>query len=207
MTSAAEANRFEAIYQGALAPWEIQRPQPALQTLAEAEQIIGDVLDIGCGTGENSLMLASRGHMVWGIDGSETAILQARKKAAERELEATFIIGDALNLTILGEGFHTVIDSGLFHVFTDSERDIYLAGLRHVMFSGSRLFLICFSELEPGDWGPRRIKRSELRKCFSAANGFKVLQIEPTIYALNTETGSAKAWLACIQRLESTKRS
>lgn len=187
-------------------PWEISRPQPAIQALAEAEALIGDVLDLGCGTGENCLMLASRGHMVWGIDASEGAITQARQKAAERELEATFIVGDALNLTILGEGFHTVIDSGLFHFFSDAERELYLAGLRHVMFSDSRLFLLCFSDREPGDAEtqmPRRIRRSTLRKCFSAANGFKVLQIEPAEYALNTEAGSAKAWLAVIQRVES----
>lgn len=167
--------------------------------------MIGDVLDLGCGTGENGLMLASRGHMVWGIDASESAIARARQKAAERELEATFIVGDALNLTILGEGFHTVIDSGLFHFFSDAEREVYLAGLRHVMFSDSRLFLLCLSDREPadlGEQGPRRIKRSTLRKCFSAAQGFKVVQIEPAEYLLNTEAGSAKAWLAVIQRIE-----
>ncbi|MBF2054824.1 MAG: class I SAM-dependent methyltransferase [Candidatus Sericytochromatia bacterium] len=191
--------------QAVLMPWDVSQPQPAIQALAEAEQMIGDVLDLGCGTGENGLMLASRGHMVWGIDASESAISQARQKAAERELEATFIVGDALNLTILGEGFHTVIDSGLFHFFSDAEREVYLAGLRHVMFSDSRLFLLCLSDREAADLGahgPRRIQRSTLRKCFSAAQGFKVLQIEPAEYLLNTEAGSAKAWLAVIQRLE-----
>lgn len=205
MPSVTGQSQPESAENAVLMPWDVSQPQPAIQALAEAEEMIGDVLDLGCGTGENGLMLASRGHMVWGIDASENLIAQARQKAAERELEATFIVGDALNLTILGEGFHTVIDSGLFHFFSDAEREVYLAGLRHVMFSDSRLFLLCLSDREPadlGERGPRRIKRSTLRKCFSAAQGFKVVQIEPAEYLLNTEAGSAKAWLAVIQRLE-----
>lgn len=202
MPSAAGQSQPDAHEQLALMPWDISQPQPALQALAEAEAMIGDVLDLGCGTGENSLMLAARGHMVWGIDASEAAIAQARQKAVDRNQAVTFIVGNALNLSVLGEGFHTVIDSGLFHLFSDAERDVYLAGLRHVMFSDSRLFLLCFSDREPGEQGPRRIRRSELRKCFSAVNGFKVLQIEPAEMHLNSAVGSAKAWLAVIQRIE-----
>jgi len=195
------SSRFESLYQEQATPWEINKAQPAIQALAEAEKIIGDVLDLGCGTGENTLLLASRGHMTWGIDASATAIEKARQKAVERHLSTTFVVGDALALEVLGEGFHTVIDSGLFHVFSDSEREAYLSGLRHVMFPDSLLFLICFSDQEPGDWGPRRVKRSELRQCFALKQGFKVLKIESVNYHLNLEAGSAKAWLATIQRV------
>ena len=75
---------FEQAYQDGPPPWEIGRPQPAFVALEEAGEIVGDVLDVGCGTGENALYLANRGHEVWGVDGVPAAIERARQKAAER---------------------------------------------------------------------------------------------------------------------------
>ena len=95
--------------------------------LAEAGLIVGSVLDVGCGTGENALYLAARGHAVFGLDGSATGIELAREKAAERSLPVQFHVWDALELGRLRKSFETVIDVGLFHVFTDQERRRYAA--------------------------------------------------------------------------------
>ena len=70
---------FEASYQQGDAPWDIGRPQPEVVSLAEAGLITGSVLDIGCGTGENALYLAGRGHAVFGLVGSATGIALARQ--------------------------------------------------------------------------------------------------------------------------------
>ncbi len=64
---------FDSAYRGT-PPWDIGRPQRELVKLEESGAIVGDVLDAGCGTGENSLFLASRGHKVLGVDSSERAI-------------------------------------------------------------------------------------------------------------------------------------
>src|SRR5204863_6700209 len=123
------------------------------------------------------LDLAARGHAVLGIDASSTAITRARAKARERGSAAEFVVADALELERLGRTFDTAIDSGLYHVFTDDERERYVAGLAAVLRPGGRLYLLCFSEEEPGDWGPRRITQRELRESFGA--GWRVLSIEP----------------------------
>src|SRR6202035_898638 len=115
------ANSFESSYLGTPA-WDICRPQPAIVRLAETGQITGSVLDVGCGTGENVLYLAEHGHAAAGIDGAPTAIKKARAKAKRRGLTASFEVGDALNLPTPEREFDTVIDSGLFHVFSDDER-------------------------------------------------------------------------------------
>ncbi|HEY9844433.1 MAG TPA: class I SAM-dependent methyltransferase [Candidatus Obscuribacterales bacterium] len=194
-------HHFELAYQADSAPWDIHSPQPAIVALAEGEKIIGDVLDLGCGTGENALMLVTRGHMVWGIDTSPTAIERARAKASDRHVDVTFVLGSALELEVLGEGFHTVIDSGLFHIFSDEERMTYINGLHHVMFPNGSLYLLCFSDREPGDWGPRRVKRSELRQFFSPAQGFRVQSIVETRFYLRERPAGVRAWLATIERL------
>ena len=192
-------NHFETAYAEGAAVWETGTAQPIVQKLAEAEAIIGDVLDIGCGTGENALLLAQRGHMVWGVDLAETAIVQAREKARHRGAEVTFVVGSAFDLNILGESFHTVIDSGMFHFFDDEERLRYVDALSHVMFKGSVLYLLCLNQALESDPGPRQIKRSEIRRLFTTQRGFKVEQIEASHYQIQDQ--SLPAWLARILRV------
>ncbi|MEO7330413.1 MAG: class I SAM-dependent methyltransferase [Minicystis sp.] len=181
------------------APWDIGRPQPAFVELEEAGQITGSVLDIGCGTGENALYLASRGHTTSGVDMVETAIARAREKARARGLEATFRVADALLLESLHETFDTLIDSGLFHVFGDPERLRFVESLRAALRPGGVYHLLCFSDAEPPGLGPRRVSEGEIRATF--AEGFQVRAIVPHRYETRIhQGGSARAWLASIQR-------
>jgi Thiopurine S-methyltransferase (TPMT) len=70
-----------------------------------------------------------------------------------------------------------VIDSGLFHVFTDEDRVKYIRGLNAVLKPGGRLFLLCFSDATPGTMGPRRVTKKELQERF--AEGWLIESIEP----------------------------
>ena len=126
MTAVPDRNTFESAYAGQ-APWDIGRPQKAL--LDVADRITGSVLDAGCGTGENALFFAGRGCTVTGIDFLEEPINRARRKATERGLPVTFLVKDALTLKDWTERFDNVIDSGLFHVFSDEDRRRYVEGL------------------------------------------------------------------------------
>ena len=123
---------FETAYRGT-PPWDIGRPQPAFERLADAGEIAGPVLDAGCGTGENALFFAARGLEVVGVDAVEAAVAAARSKAAARGLAAEFLVHDALKLEGLGRRFATIVDSGLFHTFDDRERVRYVAGLASVL--------------------------------------------------------------------------
>jgi len=190
-----QANSFESAY-GGTPPWDIGRPQPAIIRLAETNQITGWVLDVGCGTGENLLYLAERGFVAMGIDGAPTAIKKARAKAKRRGLNAQFEVGDALNLSVPERPFDTVIDSGLFHVFSDEDRPRFTESLGRVVRLGGTYFLMCFSDQQPGDWGPRRVTQAEIRSTFS--DGWRVDDIQPS--AFETNLGPAHAWLASISR-------
>ncbi len=190
-----QANSFESAYDGT-PPWDIGRPQPAIIRLAETNQITGWVLDVGCGTGENLLYLAERGFVAMGIDGAPTAIKKARAKAKRRGLNAQFEVGDALNLSVPERPFDTVIDSGLFHVFSDEDRPRFTESLGRVVRLGGTYFLMCFSDQQPGDWGPRRVTQAEIRSTFS--DGWRVDDIQPS--AFETNLGPAHAWLASISR-------
>jgi SAM-dependent methyltransferase len=184
-------------------PWDIGRPQPVFVRLADAGLLTGRVLDAGCGTGEHTLLAASKGADAFGIDISPRAIQRARERTAACGIAARFEVADALNLGQLGLTFDTVIDSGVFHVFDDDDRARYVASLGSVLEPGGSCYLICFSERQPGDFGPRRVRQDELRAAFS--NGWDVTEIVPEKFEINTEagfgTGAAQAWLATIRRL------
>ncbi|HWT81006.1 MAG TPA: class I SAM-dependent methyltransferase, partial [Candidatus Methylomirabilis sp.] len=151
-----ERERFESAYEGQ-PPWDIPGPQPAFARLEAAGMIRGSVLDAGCGTGENALYLASRGHEVWGLDFIPVAIERAKAKAGQRGLDVHFQVGNALKLDQLGRTFDTVIDCGLFHTFADEERPLYVSGLATVVGPGGSVLILCFSDQEPPGQGPRRV--------------------------------------------------
>jgi cyclopropane fatty-acyl-phospholipid synthase-like methyltransferase len=182
------------------APWDIGRPQPEFVSLAQRGVLSGQVLDAGCGTGEHVLLAASHGADARGVDISPRAIEIACGKAAERGIGARFDVGDALRLPELEIEADTVIDSGLFHVFTDEERPRYVTGLASALRPGGHCYLMCFSDLQPGDYGPRRVSQQELRESF--ATGWQVESISPATFEVNRTFGitTTKAWLADLRR-------
>ena len=198
-----EPAAFADFYAGGKAPWEIGRPQGPFA--AAADQVSGPVLDAGCGTGEHALFFAARGHRVTGIDFVEEPIRRARAKAAARGLAVEFLVKDATTLGDTGARFASVIDSGLFHCFSDADRRRYVEGLARVVEPGGRLFLLCFSDAEPGAEGPLRVSRQELYDAFT--DGWEVESIQATRIEVNPEfteiqfsEGGPKAWLAVIRR-------
>jgi len=193
------AHDFDALYEGGCPPWDIGRPQSAFVNVFDAGEVRGRVLDVGCGTGEHALLAAARGLRSTGIDAAPTAIRLARQKAAQRSLEARFEVCDALDLPALGEQFDTVLDCGLFHVFNDDDRARFAASLGAVVVSGGRYFMLCFSDKESGDWGPRRVHQDELRTCF--ADGWRVDSIEAAVLETTLGPEGAHAWLAIFTRV------
>jgi cyclopropane fatty-acyl-phospholipid synthase-like methyltransferase len=190
---------FDSSYQSGTPPWDIGRPQAAFVRLADADELRGRVLDVGCGTGEHALMAAAEGLEAIGVDAAPTAIGRARQKAAQRSLDARFEVWDALDLPAFGEQFDTVLDCGLFHVFDDDQRKRFVASLAAVVVPGGRYFMLCFSDREPGEWGPRRVRQDELRHSFT--DGWRVDGIEESVLEITLSPDGAQAWLAWFTRI------
>ncbi|HEU5119140.1 MAG TPA: methyltransferase domain-containing protein [Isosphaeraceae bacterium] len=201
--------RFEPAYQGQ-PPWDVPGPQPVFVQLEEAGEIRGSVLDSGCGTGENALYLASRGHEVMGVDVVPVAIERARDKAQQRGLNVRFEVADALELDRLGRQFDSVIDSGLFHTFDDELRAAYVRSLGAAVRPGGTYHMVCFSDQEPPGEGPRRITPQEIRDAFR--DGWEVQSIREARFETVSgpgmprfSPGGPRAWLATIARTGSER--
>jgi len=158
------------------------------------------VLDVGCGTGENTLYLAELGFEVVGIDIVPTAVEKALSKAKERSLAATFLVWDALKLQELGRRFNTVIDSGFFHVLPDKKRPVFVRTLASVLDLGGIYVMMCFSEHEPGSWGPRRVTQAEIRESFR--QGWHINNIREATFDTNLGSRKCKAWLSSITLID-----
>ncbi|RZQ61869.1 class I SAM-dependent methyltransferase [Amycolatopsis suaedae] len=149
---------FDAVYQGKppvdgseaafeKVPWDIGEPQPVVVALADAGDVRGDVLDVGCGQGDNSIFLATRGFHVTGVDGSTTALEIARQRAARQGARVDFVQADATTLDGIEPQFDTVLDSALYHCLEGDQRSAYSAALHRVTRPGARLHLLCFADV------------------------------------------------------------
>lgn len=110
---------FEDRYRSGDIPWDLGRPDHNLSETVRKNKIKScRALDIGCGTGDNSLWLADKGFKVTGIDISEKAIRLAREKASRRKINCRFMVKDFLELKFKSAPFGFVFDRGCFHCFS-----------------------------------------------------------------------------------------
>lgn len=191
---------FDASYEGD-PPWDIGRAQGAVVRLIEGGFLSGDLIDVGCGTGENALAAAAHDARVLGIDASPRAVGKAIDKARERGLSgsAEFLVADVFALEGLGRRFDAALDCGLFHVFDDHERPVYAASVAGVVPSGGALYVLCFSDRQPEGRGPRRVSQRELRDTFSG--DWQIRDIVATTFETNLDEPDAQAWLASVDRI------
>lgn len=183
---------FDAVYQGKpllegvgvtfeIAPWDIKEPQPAVVNLVNDGQVQGQVLDVGCGLGENALFLATSGYRVTGVDGSASGLEQAGRRAAERGVEIEFVQDNATALTKLdAERYDTVLDSALYHCLDEDQRQSYAAALHRVTAPGARLHLLCFADIESGLGFPMSVSQDNLRA--NLGTHWDIEDIQPTTY-------------------------
>lgn len=192
---------WDASYWDGPAPWDIGRPQQAIARLASEGRFSGAVLDAGCGTGENALLIASLGYTVLGVDVAKTALAIARSKAHERRVRVEFLAADALELRRLDRRFETVLDCGLFHTFDAKERPEYASSLASVTQNGATLFVLCFSDAG-SNAGPHPISERELRAAFAPGGTWRIDDLEPERIETRFDANGAPAWLATIKRVE-----
>jgi SAM-dependent methyltransferase len=209
MDSTPTLSRFDDAYQTRTAPWVIGEPQPAIVELQRAGRIRSKVLDIGCGTGEHTILLARLRYDVLGVDFSPKAIEQAKANARQKGVDARFEVADAMNLDP-GYAYETILDSALFHIFDQADRVRYVNSLRGALRQGGVVHVLALSDAGRG-FGPQ-VSGADIRAAF--AEGWALEALDTTTYrgvvneaqaeAIGLPAGTRvdePAWLARARRL------
>lgn len=182
-------------------PWDVGQPQPAVRRLVEKGVVTGQVLDVGCGYGENALLIAAAGLSVTGIDLDAEGLQRAAEQARERSLggRTRFVRFDVRELTGFSEVFDTVLDSLVFHSFEGPARRKYVAGLRSVTRPGGRLHVLCYSDRHVGPPSPpHKVSRADINEAF--AEGWSVDEVCATTSISNLAPDGITSWLVTCTR-------
>ncbi|HEU0191644.1 MAG TPA: class I SAM-dependent methyltransferase [Mycobacterium sp.] len=162
---------FRAMYRLGFTPWDGHPLAKGLRYLVEGNGRpplpAGSALDLGCGTGDNSIYLAQHGWRVTGVDFVPQALHEAREKAAAGNASITFVHADVTQLASTGieHGFTLVVDSGCIHGMSDRDRAAYAREITTVTAPDARLLIVAFT---PGElFGVRGIDEGEITRLFS----------------------------------------
>jgi len=180
---------FDALYRGEspaegvppvpAVPWDTKAPKESVVGWQEQGLVRGDVLDIGCGLGDNAIYLAGHGHRVTGLDIAPTALVTAERRAADAGVDVTFAVADAATLAGYTAAFDTVVDSGMFHCLDDHAKAAYAAAAHRATRPGARLLMSCFSDANDDPQRQRRgVSEQALRDTLSGA-GWRITALTP----------------------------
>ncbi len=115
-------DRFKEMYRSGFTPWDIGKADFNLIEVVTRKLIPGcKAIDIGCGTGDNSIWLAQNHFQVTGTDASEIALEKAREKASKARAQCDFMLSNFLNDRIEGAPFAFAFDRGCFHSFSSED--------------------------------------------------------------------------------------
>ncbi len=96
-----------------------------------------NILDLGCGPGLYTELIAERGHAVTGVDFNETSIRHARKSAKEKGMGIEYIHANYLELRLEDRQFDLVMMIFTdFGVLVPKEREILLGKIRGLLKPG-----------------------------------------------------------------------
>ena len=145
-------------------PWDTGVPSAELQSVLEQHNVQPcRALEIGCGTGTNSVWLAQQGFDVTGVDVAPLAVERAKQRAKAAGVAAQFAVADVLQLPDLAGPFTFFFDRGCYHAVRRSAPKDYAPAVARQLTTGARGLILAGNAREPNTPGPPVVTEQELR--------------------------------------------
>jgi len=183
-------------------PWYNPDLDTDIDRALKAHRLRGTrILDLGTGPATQAMNLAKRGFDVVATDISGSAIKKAKASAKEAGLSITFLVDNVLKSKLAPNLVDVIVDRGVFHILPKAKRPVYVKAVHRVLRPNGWLFLKCFSDKEPGTWGPFRIAEPELLGYFRGS--FEIRSVVETVFDGNVKP-PPKALFATFRRRDAT---
>jgi SAM-dependent methyltransferase len=195
----AEENRFKERYKTGDTPWDIGKPDFNLIQIVTTTPIRPcKALEIGCGTGDNSIWLSQQNFQAFGVDASEIAIEKAKEKASKANARCTFMMSDILSSRIEGAPFGFAFDRGCFHTLgSDKERKRFAENVSGHLEEGG-LWLSLLGNADEQRDGPGPPQRSARDIVNAVESYFEILSLVSGHFGSN-RPNPPRAWV-CLMR-------
>jgi SAM-dependent methyltransferase len=192
--------RYKESYKSGITPWDIGKPDFNLIEVVTQKPILScKALDIGCGTGDNSIWLSQNSFQVVGTDTSEIAMEKAKEKALKANAKINFMLADFFKDRIEGSPFGFVFDRGCFHSFASEEdRKKFAENVAvHLEATGLWLTLLGNADEHRQGFGPPRRKASDI--VLAVEPYFEILTLQTTHFGSN-RPNPPRAWRCLMQK-------
>jgi len=145
-------------------PWDTGQPSSELLRVFSHYSVQRcRVLEIGCGTGTNSVWLAQQGFDVTGIDLAPLAIEQAEKRAHAAGVTVQFMVADVLAMPELVNPFDFFFDRGCYHAVRRTAPEQYATSVARQLVTGGRGLILAGNAKEPHVPGPPVVTEEQIR--------------------------------------------
>ncbi len=190
---------YKERYETGHIPWDIGKPDfNLIQTVNKMDIGPCKALDIGCGTGDNSIWLSQKNFQVIGIDISKIAIEKAQEKASKTNVKCTFIVMDFLTNKIENRPFGFAFDRGCFHSLdSDEERRRFAANV-YIHLEKDGLWLSLVGNADEKRQGPGPPQRTATDIVNSVEPYFEILSLVSGYFGSNSQD-PPRAWI-CLMR-------
>lgn len=187
---------WEEMYRAKNTPWDGGKPDPYVVKIIKGGLVKPcDALELGCGTGDQSIFLSQENFCLTAVDFSATAIYEARRRAeAAKAVSVDFIVADLLHLP-LKKKFGFVIDRRVFHFLDPEERAQYVQNLKSILCPGGWYLLIVSSDQEKGE-DRYHFSKESIYQIFG--NDFVIRHIK--LVVLETHVQRPKSYLCLMER-------
>src|SRR5262245_12656243 len=158
-------------------PWDTGRPSPELQRVLSRNAIQPcRALELGCGTGTNSVWLAQQGFDVTGIDLAPLAVERAEQRAHAAGTKVHFVVANVLHLPDLDGPFGYFFDRGCYHAVRRDAPQQYAPAVARQLTPGALGLILAGNAREPHDPGPPVVTEEQI--CDELGLAFQILDLQ-----------------------------